>query len=118
VRAVLIDTNMFAVPFVHGIDLVYQIMLLVPDAELLTTSRVLDEVSLLAHHPLIKKGIIDKHVKVVAAMGKADDSLLKEAVKRHGIVATNDKELRNRCLKEGVPVIFMRGKSHLELRNP
>jgi rRNA-processing protein FCF1 len=117
VRAVLVDTNMFAVPFVYGIDMLYQIGMLVPDAKFTTTSRVVDETSKLKNHVLIIK-IIKRNFEVISAKGKTDDTILREAKKRKGIVATNDKELKQRCLKEDIPVIFMRGKSRLDIKYP
>lgn len=45
-----------------------------------------------------------------------DDQVLEYALFVHGIVATNDKELRERSLKQGIPVLFMRGKKRLELQ--
>ena len=45
-----------------------------------------------------------------------DDQVLEYALSVRGIVATNDKELRERCLRQGIPVLFMRGKKRLELQ--
>ena len=44
-----------------------------------------------------------------------DDQLLDYALSVNGVVATNDKELRERSLEQGVPVLFLRGKKRLEL---
>ena len=45
-----------------------------------------------------------------------DDQVLEYALSVNGVVATNDKELREKSLKCGVPVLFMRGKKRLELQ--
>ena len=45
-----------------------------------------------------------------------DDQVLEYAQSVNGVVATNDKELREKSLKQGVPVLFMRGKKRLELQ--
>jgi rRNA-processing protein FCF1 len=45
-----------------------------------------------------------------------DDQVLEYALSVHGIVATNDKDLRKKSLERGVPVLFMRGKKRLELQ--
>jgi len=45
-----------------------------------------------------------------------DDQVLEYALSVNGIVATNDKELREKSLDQGVPVLFMRGKKRLELQ--
>lgn len=44
-----------------------------------------------------------------------DDQVLEYAKVVNGIVATNDRGLREHALQEGVPVIFLRGKKRLEL---
>jgi rRNA-processing protein FCF1 len=44
-----------------------------------------------------------------------DDVILRTAVEWNSPVATNDKELRRRLRAKKIPVIFMRGKSRLEL---
>ncbi len=45
-----------------------------------------------------------------------DDQVLEYAISVSGVVATNDKELRERSLARGVPVLFLRGKKRLELQ--
>jgi rRNA-processing protein FCF1 len=45
-----------------------------------------------------------------------DDQLLEYAVSVGGILATNDRELRERAADRGVPVLILRGKKHLELK--
>jgi rRNA-processing protein FCF1 len=45
-----------------------------------------------------------------------DDQLLWYTTSVNGVLATNDKELRNRALERGIPVLMLRGKKHLELK--
>ncbi len=45
-----------------------------------------------------------------------DNQVLEYALSVNGIIATNDKELREKSLERGVPVLFMRGKKRLELQ--
>ena len=47
---------------------------------------------------------------------KVDDQLLEHAVATNGVLATNDRELRNRAIERGVPVLLLRGRKHLELK--
>jgi uncharacterized protein len=44
-----------------------------------------------------------------------DDQVLEYAIATNGVLATNDRGLRERCIQKGVPVIFLRGKKRLEL---
>jgi rRNA-processing protein FCF1 len=43
-----------------------------------------------------------------------DDVILRAARELRAIVATNDGELRKQLVKAGTPVLFLRGKSHME----
>lgn len=45
-----------------------------------------------------------------------DDQVLEYAQLVDGVIATNDKELRERALAQGIPVLYMRGKKRLELQ--
>ncbi len=48
-------------------------------------------------------------------VGRVDEEILKRAVSRGYIVATNDATLRKRLRDCGIPVIFIRGGNHLGL---
>jgi len=52
----------------------------------------------------------------ITSAKSVDDQVLEYALSVNGIVATNDKELREKSLQRGVPVLFMRGKKRLELQ--
>ena len=52
----------------------------------------------------------------VTSAKPVDDQVLEYAQSVNGVVATNDKELREKSLNQGVPVLFMRGKKRLELQ--
>ena len=52
----------------------------------------------------------------VTSSKPVDDQVLEYAISVDGVVATNDKELRERAIKQGVPVLFMRGKKRLEIQ--
>jgi len=43
-----------------------------------------------------------------------DDVILRAARDLNAIIATNDGDLRKRLVKTGTPVLFLRGKSHME----
>jgi rRNA-processing protein FCF1 len=52
----------------------------------------------------------------VTSSKPVDDQVLEYAISVDGVVATNDKELRERAIEQGVPVLFMRGKKRLEIQ--
>jgi len=45
----------------------------------------------------------------------SDDAILRVATQWHVPVATNDRELRRRLRDQNLPVVFLRGRSRLEL---
>ncbi len=45
-----------------------------------------------------------------------DDQLLEYTVSVNGVLATNDRNLRERASNRGVPVLILRGRKHLELK--
>ena len=52
----------------------------------------------------------------VVVHGKTvDDQLLEYTKQVEGVLATNDRELRGRAMTEGVPVLFLRSRTHIEI---
>jgi rRNA-processing protein FCF1 len=48
-------------------------------------------------------------------LAPVDDQLLEYTKSVEGVLATNDCELRERATSQGIPVLLLRGKKHLEL---
>lgn len=115
-KIVLIDTNIFVLPFKFKIDIFEEIKKNVPDAKFQTLDGVIKEIKKLKQSKAILELIKKKGVKVVKKKGKTDDALLELALEENALLCTNDKELKKRCLKKGVSVMFMRGKSGLNIR--
>ena len=57
--------------------------------------------------------IVERY-EVIKLEGEVDSSILDFAEKNRCVVCTNDRELKKKLKKIGVPVIFIRGKSHLQ----
>ena len=121
---VLLDTNFFLLPCQFGVDVFGEIERVVESKyKLITISPVVRELRGLARErgkegraarvglELLKK----KDIKVIDAKKQdADDAIVKlsdEGV----IVATLDKELRDRLRKKGRKTIYLRGKQKLVL---
>ena len=116
---VLIDTNAFAMIQQFNIDLIEKIKEKVPNAELITLKSVIKELENIKDKraanyalELIKK----EKIKTFEEEGKTDDAIIKFAEKNKTIVATNDKELKKRCLEKQIPIIYMREKQKIEIR--
>lgn len=114
-RVVMIDTNMFVLPSKFKIDIFDEIKKLVPSAHFYTTESVIREVKKLRDAQIAFKLIKKQKVKIVDEKGETDDGLIRFAVRKEGIICTNDKELKKRCLNFNIPIIFMRAKKKLEM---
>ncbi len=117
---VLLDTNMLLAPHQHGVDVLSEIMRILPGARVATLSSVVLELKGIAlgssdDAVAARVGlrlIEDRGLEVLPSGGLADDGLLERAV-GGCMVATNDGGLKARLQKAGAGVVTMRGKNHL-----
>ena len=126
---VILDTNFLTVPAQFGVDVFSEAeRVLERSVEFIVLESVADEVRAKLERAgktesrLFKVALdlverckvveLDKSMKD----SKVDDQLLEYAVSVGGVLATNDKELRDRASGQGIPVLMLRGKKHLELK--
>ncbi len=126
---VILDTNFLTVPAQFGVDVFSEAeRVLERSLEFILLDSVLDEIK----GKLEKAGKTEsrmfnialdlakrcKVVEIDQSMKESpvDDQLLEYAVSANGVLATNDRELRERAAERGVPVLILRGKKHLELK--
>jgi len=53
--------------------------------------------------------------RTISANGNPDDSIIELAEKEKGVVVTNDRILKKRLREKNIPVVYLRGKNHLEI---
>ncbi|MDK2891196.1 MAG: uncharacterized protein PWR21_1828 [Methanoculleus sp.] len=121
---VLLDTNALLMPAQFGIDLYDGLMALFGDFEPITLEEVVGEVSGLARGrgrdaAAARVGLaMARRSKIVPSGSTAErvDDRVVEYARREGCtVVTNDRELRNALLDEGIDVVSMRRERTLEL---
>ncbi len=121
---VLLDTNALLMPAQFGIDLFDELMGLFGDFEPITLEEVVGELSGLARGrgrdaAAARVGLaMARHSKVVPSGSTAervDDRVIEYARREGCTVVTNDRELRNALLGEGINVVSMRRERTLEL---
>jgi rRNA-processing protein FCF1 len=56
-----------------------------------------------------------KIVDLIPENGKMDELIVKFSKKEGYVVATNDRNLRRKLKSEGIPAIYVRQKSHLQI---
>jgi hypothetical protein len=107
--------------FEFSVDWEKELDRLLDGYHLVVPTAVLQELQILAtRHSGQKKAaaalkLIAQYDTIDQDANTADEALLKIAEKTHGIVVTNDTDLRKRLKNRGFPVIFLRGKKKLVL---
>ncbi|MFA7198272.1 MAG: PIN domain-containing protein [Methanoculleus sp.] len=121
---VLLDTNALLMPAQFGIDLYDELMGLFGDFEPITLDEVVGELSGLARGrgrdaAAARVGLAMARRSTVVPSGSAaehvDDRVIEYARREGCVVVTNDRELRNALLHEGIDVVSMRRAKTLEL---
>lgn len=120
---VILDTNFLMIPERHGVDIFSELnRILDKKHELIVPKVVIDELKHLKKEgtPSEKKAAkialqLADRAKKVKSEKSADEEIIRLAKKGNRAVGTNDKNLKKRLQKEGIPVIYLRQKSHLEI---
>ncbi len=126
---VVIDTNFIAVPAQFNVDIFSEAeRLLERKIEFVVLSTALDELEHKLRFPSNKTE--ERHFRIAKDLTKrctiigpenippldaVDDQVLEYARLVKGVLATNDRELRKRARKVGVPVLMLRGRKQLAL---
>ncbi|MFQ6088149.1 MAG: PIN domain-containing protein [Candidatus Methanofastidiosia archaeon] len=120
-REILLDTNFLLDCLKYGIHLSEIERLMDEKFEILVPMNVISELESLnlkgkeRERRKVTLKLIE-NFKKIELEGKVDESILDYALKnrKRCLVCTNDGDLKSELRKSGVPVIFIRGKSHLE----
>jgi rRNA-processing protein FCF1 len=127
--SVILDTNFLTVPAQFGVDVFSEAeRVLERSVEFIVLDSVVEEI----------KAKLEKSSKTESRMFKValdltqrckiveidqsmkdslvDDQLLEYTVSVKGVLATNDRELRERAAERSIPVLLLRGRKHLELK--
>ena len=126
---VILDTNFLTVPAQFGVDVFSEAeRVLERSVEFILLESVIDEIKAKFERSgktdrRMFKVALDltercKIVEIDQSMKDTlvDDQLLEYAASVNGVLATNDRELRERASERGVPVLILRGRKHLELK--
>lgn len=111
-RAVVLDTNALIMPFQFKINLDDELQRIIGNPEIYVPSSVIHELERMGRKDALK--LASRYDKVDVDR-KGDEGVLEAAERLDAIVVTNDGELKDRARKKGIPVAFLRGRTHLEL---
>jgi rRNA-processing protein FCF1 len=125
---VIMDTNFLTVPAQFGVDVFSEAeRVLERSLDFVLLDSVLEEIRsnlkkasrTEARMFRVALDLVDKCTVVNVAdttkSAHVDDQLLDYAKSVEGVLATNDRDLRERASSQGIPVLILRGKKHLEL---
>lgn len=119
---VIADTSFLMIPGLYGVDIMGELdRLLERRYKLVVPRPVVKELERLAESGKPRERLaarlglaLLKRVEIINMRGAADPSILKLAGKGH-VVGTTDAALRKRLRRRGVPVVYLRQRSHLAL---
>lgn len=117
---ILLDTNFLTAPFQLSFSLFDELERLYPYADVCTIEDAIEESKSIEkgkYKQLVPQLIQKENIEVFQTEGEGEvDDLLVDICDEF-IVATNDKELKERILEKGRPVIIIRQSNHLEVVN-
>ncbi|KXB05296.1 hypothetical protein AKJ50_00975 [candidate division MSBL1 archaeon SCGC-AAA382A13] len=121
---VILDTNFLMIPETHNVDIFKELdRILDKKYELVVPEVVIGELNHLKEEGSasekraanIALQIADK-AKRISSKKSADEEIINLAQEKKCVVGTNDKRLKKRLRKKGIPVIYLRQKSHLDIK--
>jgi rRNA-processing protein FCF1 len=125
---VIMDTNFLTVPGQFGVDIFSEAeRVLERGLEFVLLDTVLDEIKAKLDRASrtevrmfrVALDLAERctivNVGASSKVNPVDDQLLEYTKSAGGVLATNDRELRERAISKGVPVLLLRGKKHLKL---
>jgi rRNA-processing protein FCF1 len=126
--AVILDTNILMVPAQFGVDVFSEAeRVLERNLDFVVLRDVVDELerkfadASRTESPMFRIALdLIKRCRIVEPEehdhdDSVDDVILKYALASDGVIATNDRELKERALSQRTPVLFLRGKKQLQL---
>ena len=117
---IMLDTNFLVAPFELSLPLFEEFDRIYPFHELYTLEDAVQEAKSIEggkYKELIDKLIETQNITVLSTEGEGEvDDLLVDIADDY-IVATNDKELKNRLRDDSREVVIIRSGDHLEVLN-
>ncbi len=117
-KEIIIDTNFAIIPFQFKIDIFQEFKNIIgKQYKLLFPKICLEELKKTSYKDETLKLLKAKNVDFidVGIKKNVDDSILEYAKEKNACIATQDKELKKKALKEGLCVITLRQKKYLKV---
>ena len=123
-KTVLVDTNVLMDCAANKIDIKKELTRILDESfEIAIVDRTMEELEVLMHEKgkkakdakLAKTILMTMHVSTIMTEGGHVDKLLLKRAGPDTIIATGDKEVKQKLKKKGQPVIVVRAKKKLAL---
>jgi rRNA-processing protein FCF1 len=112
-RTVVLDTNALLMPFEIRINLDLALQELLGDVRCVVPGPLIGELKHLDHKFANAALELARKYEIVQTKASGDESVLEAAQVNDGYILTNDKELRSKARKLGIPLIYLRSGTHL-----
>lgn len=119
-KRIILDTNFLVAPFQLSVSIFEELDHLYPTADIYTLESVIQEAKSIEdgkYKKLVEKLLEKEDIEILEDSHNrdVDDALVEASV--NYIIATNDKELKNRLLDRGREVVIIRSENYLEVVN-
>jgi len=112
---VILDSNALIMVFQFRINLESELNRILGSYEIVVPSTVKKELKTLRDRYAKSALSFSERYRTISANGNPDDSIIELAEKEKGVVVTNDRILKKRLREKNIPVVYLRGKNHLEI---
>jgi rRNA-processing protein FCF1 len=122
-KTVILDSSAILMFFEFSVDWEKELMRLLDGFCIVVPSEVIKELELLSRQTASERKrksaaalkLATRYKTVETIAKNADDAVIEVAKKTHGVVVTNDTQLRKQLNHDSIPVIFLRGRKKLAL---
>jgi len=112
-QTVVLDTNALLMPFEMKMNLTLSVERLIGEAEFIVPGPLIGELKHLDNKYADAALQLARKYEIVPTEATGDNAVIELALQRNAFVLTNDKVLRGRLRKVGVPLIYLRSGTHL-----
>jgi len=113
VRAVVLDANALLMPFQFHLNLDLELRRVVGEVTILVPASVLGELARSSDRYARAAHQLGERYRIVPTELLGDQAIVALARAEDAAVVTNDRPLRRKLKREGIPVISLVGETHL-----
>jgi len=112
-QTVVLDTNALLMPFEIRINLDLALKDLLGDVRCVVPGPLIGELKHLDHKFAKAALELARRYEIMQTTLFGDDAVVEIALLTGGYILTNDKDLRARARKQGIPLVYLRSGTHL-----